>query len=85
MEKRYPELVKNLPSNPLPDSLEVTPNKAENVDKLFDVADGTPSRRASTRSTDGKKLSHRILQVAHVIEVVFTLATLVLARRRRSS
>jgi len=27
---------------------------------------------------DGKQLSHRILQVAHVIEVVFTLATLVL-------
>jgi cell division transport system permease protein len=27
---------------------------------------------------DGKKISHRILQVAHVIEVVFTVATLVL-------
>ena len=36
MKKRYPELVKNLTSNPLPDSLEVTPNKAENVDKLYD-------------------------------------------------
>ena len=35
MKKRYPELVKNLTSNPFPDSLEVTPNKAENVDKLY--------------------------------------------------
>ena len=35
MKKRYPELVRNLTSNPLPDSLEVTPNKAENVDKLY--------------------------------------------------
>ena len=25
--------------------------------------------------TDGKQVSHRILQVAHVIEAVFTLAT----------
>jgi cell division transport system permease protein len=27
---------------------------------------------------DGKRISHRILQVAHVIEIVFTVATLVL-------
>ena len=30
---------------------------------------------------DGKQVSHRILQVAHVIEAVFTLATVVLADR----
>ena len=35
MKKKYPELVKNLTSNPFPDTLEVTPNKAENVDKLY--------------------------------------------------
>jgi Cell division protein len=77
MKKRYPDLVKNLPSNPLSDSLEVTPNKAENVDKLFfDLTHPKPA--GVDKVNDGKKLSHRILQVAHVIEIVFTLATVVL-------
>jgi cell division transport system permease protein len=77
MKKRYPDLVKNLPSNPLSDSLEVTPNKAENVDKLFyDLTHPKPA--GVDKVNDGKKLSHRILQVAHVIEIVFTLATIVL-------
>src|ERR1700704_3920864 len=35
MKRRYPDLVKNLTSNPLSDSLEVTPDRAENVDKLY--------------------------------------------------
>ena len=79
MKKQYPELVKNLTSNPFPDTLEVTPNKAENVDKLFTArSSAARSHRASTRSRDGKQVSHRILQVAHVIEAVFTLATAVL-------
>jgi cell division transport system permease protein len=77
MSKRYPDLVKNLPSNPLSDRIDVTPNRAENVDKLFQSL--TKNEPAYVdRVTDGKKISHRILQVAHVIEAVFTLATLVL-------
>ena len=32
MRKRYPELVENLPYNPLPDAFEVTPKKAEQDD-----------------------------------------------------
>ena len=35
MKHKYPELVRNLTSNPFPDALEVTPDKAENVDKLY--------------------------------------------------
>ena len=35
MRKKYPDLVKNLTSNPFPDTLEVTPNRAEDVDKLY--------------------------------------------------
>jgi cell division transport system permease protein len=77
MKKRYPDLVKNLPSNPLSDSLEVTPNRAENVDKLF-YSLTHPKPAGVDKVNDGKKLSHRILQVAHVIEIVFTLATVVL-------
>jgi cell division transport system permease protein len=78
MKRRYPDLVKNLTSNPLSDSLEVTPNKAENVDKLY-TSIVTPQKPPGVdKVNDGKKISHRILQVAHVIEVVFTVATLVL-------
>jgi cell division transport system permease protein len=78
MKKRFPEMVKNLPSNPLPNSLSVTPNRAENVDKLYASLTGVNKAPFVDRVTDGKRVSHRILQVAHVIEVVFTLATLVL-------
>ena len=78
MKKRYPELVKNLTSNPLPDSLEVTPNKGENVDKLYDSIVLPKLPPGVRKVNDGKQVSHRILKVAHVIEVVFTLATGVL-------
>jgi len=78
MAKRYPDLVKNLPSNPLSDRIDVTPNRAENVDKLFQSLAPPHAPAFVDRVTDGKKISHRILQVAHVIEAVFTLATLVL-------
>jgi len=78
MKRRYPDLVKNLTSNPLSDSLEVTPNKAENVDKLYQSIVTPKKPPGVDKVNDGKKISHRILQVAHVIEVVFTVATLVL-------
>jgi cell division transport system permease protein len=78
MSRRYPDMVKNLASNPFPNSLHVTPNKAENVDALFNSLNGKNKPAYVGKITDGKKLSHRILEVAHVIEVVFTLATLVL-------
>ena len=75
MEKQYPELTKNLASNPLPDVFHVTPDKAEDVDKLYNSLTGSHKSPIVAKVTDGKRLSHRILQVAHVIEVVFTLAT----------
>jgi cell division transport system permease protein len=78
MKKRYPELVKNLTSNPLGDSLEVTPNRAENVDSLFNSIVLPHKPPGVDRVLDGKQVSHRILQVAHVIEGVFTVATIVL-------
>ena len=78
MAQRYPDMVKNLTSNPFPNALRVTPNKAENVDNLFNSLTGPKKAEFIGKVTDGKKLSHRILEVAHVIEVVFTLATLVL-------
>jgi cell division transport system permease protein len=76
MTKRYPELVKNLPYNPLPDSLEVTPTKAEYLDDVAQALRPLPQGVAGIET--GKKLSNRVLQVAHVIEVIFTIATVIL-------
>ena len=78
MKHKYPELVRNLTSNPFPDELEVTPNKAENVDKLYLSIVKPHLPPGVDKVSDGKRVSHRILQVAHVIEVVFILATSVL-------
>ncbi len=77
MQKRYPELTANLPSNPLPDSYEITPKHAEEVKQL------SASIRAEKfagvdRVKDGQQTSKRILQVARVIEVVFLVAVVVL-------
>ena len=77
-KKRDPELVANLATNPLPDSLQLTPNRAENVDKLYNSIVQPKIPSFIQKVNDGKRLSHRILEVAHVIEVVFTIATLVL-------
>jgi cell division transport system permease protein len=80
MEKTEPALTKGLAYNPLPDSLEVTPTKGEYVQavaqSLYGAHHQLPPGVASL--SDGKQLSKRILQVAHVIEAVFTVATLVL-------
>jgi cell division transport system permease protein len=78
MKKREPDLVAGTPGNPLPDSLEVTPNRPENVDKLYNSIVLPHKPAIVQRVRDGKQVSHRILQVAHVIEVVFTIATIVL-------
>jgi cell division transport system permease protein len=77
MTKRYPELTANLPSNPLPASYEVLPQKAEEV-KLI-AADLRGRKFAGVeRIKDGQQTSKRILQVARVIEIVFVVAVAVL-------
>ncbi len=77
MQRKYPELTANLPSNPLPDSYEITPKHAEEVKQL------SASIRAKKfagvdRVKDGQQTSKRILQVARVIEIVFLVAVVVL-------
>ena len=77
MEKRYPELTANLPSNPLPASYEVLPLQAEEVKAIS--ADLRSQEFAGVeRIKDGQQTSRRILQVARVIEIVFLVAVIVL-------
>jgi cell division transport system permease protein len=81
MRKKTPDLVKNLTSNPLPPSFEITPRRAEDVPTI-----GPDLRREMragklpgvTKVNDGKETSRRILRVARVIEVVFLAAVLIL-------
>ncbi|MGL6278138.1 MAG: permease-like cell division protein FtsX [Gaiella sp.] len=77
MQKRYPELTANLPSNPLPASYEVLPVRAEEVKEIS--ADLRAQQFAGVeRVKDGQQTSKRILQVARVIQVVFLIAVIVL-------
>ena len=80
MRKTEPALTQGLGYNPLPDSLEVTPTKGEfvqDVAKSFYGPNGKLPPGVDSIN-DGNQLSKRILQVAHVIEAIFTVATLVL-------
>jgi cell division transport system permease protein len=77
MERRYPELTRNLTANPLPDAFEILPTRGEDVEAVY-TALTKPLPPGVYKVNDGKRVSKRILQVAHVIEAVFTVATLVL-------
>ena len=77
MKRRYPELTANLPTNPLPDSYEITPKHAEEVKQLSASIRGQKFAGVD-RVKDGQQTSKRILQVARVIEVVFLVAVVVL-------
>ncbi len=77
MQKKYPELTANLPSNPLPASYEVTPRDAGEVKAL--AADIRAQKFGGVeRVKDGQQTSKRILQVARWIEVVFLVGVVVL-------
>jgi cell division transport system permease protein len=78
MKKRFPDLVKDLTSNPFPAEFDVTPNKAENLDRLYNQLTRPKPPPGVSQVVDGKQVSHRILRVAHVIEIEFVLATPVL-------
>ena len=76
MTKRFPTLVQNLPSNPLPDSLEVVPKHGEQTEAI--ALSLKPRPPGVDNIKYGKKTAHRILSVAKVIESFFLIAVLVL-------
>jgi cell division transport system permease protein len=77
MRQRSPELTKQLPGNPLPDSWEITPKRGEDVEKIA-AKIPTGSAVGVEKVNYGKKTARRILRVARVIEIVFLLAVAVL-------
>jgi cell division transport system permease protein len=76
MKEKYPDLVENLTSNPLPASYEVRPDRAEDVDRL--AAQFEPAPAGVDQVTYGKKESKRILQVAKIIGAIFLIGSLIL-------
>jgi cell division transport system permease protein len=76
MQQKFPELTANLPSNPLPDSHEIVPNRPEDVDAI--AKDLQPLPAGVEKVKYGKQTADRILRVARVIEIVFLAAVLVL-------
>ena len=77
MSKKYPDLTRDLAYNPLPNSIEVTPNHAEDTAKIAQAI-----RAKHFAGIDkikyGQKTAHRILSVAKVIESIFLVAVVVL-------
>jgi cell division transport system permease protein len=76
MAKKYPELVKNLVDNPLPNAFEVTPNSADQVGAL--AARLSPLPPGVEKIDYAQKKTERILAVTNVIKYIFLLGSIIL-------
>jgi cell division transport system permease protein len=76
MKEKRPDLVRGLPTNPLPDAFNVKAVKGEYVDRI--AASLKPYPAGVQSVTFGRKTAHKILNVAHLIEVLFLVAVLIL-------
>jgi cell division transport system permease protein len=77
MKRKHPEEVAQLPTNPFPDALTVVPKKGDDVEKvaaLFRSAPGNGIEKVDY----GKKTTHKVLRLAHVIEAFFIIAVILL-------
>jgi cell division transport system permease protein len=73
MEKRSPELVKDLSYNPLPDAEEAIPKRAEDVDAIAaDLTRYVAANKIRVEKVDfGKATAKRIIRVGQVISIIF--------------
>lgn len=76
MKKRYPDIVESVPTNPLPDSLEVKAVKGEYTAKIAQSLNPRPTGVELVRY--GAKTTRKVLRFAHFIEILFAIAGLVL-------
>jgi cell division transport system permease protein len=78
MRKLQPEIVDNLPGNPLPDAFEITPADGENA-KQIAINLSTPALPGGVEKiNDGGEVSDRVVTVARVLSSAFLVATIVL-------
>lgn len=78
MKKEHPEIMGELTTNPLPDSLAVTPLHGEDTAKIAASLNPKHPPPGVEQVKYGQKTTSRVLQLAHVIESVFVFAVLIL-------
>jgi cell division transport system permease protein len=78
MRKLQPEIVENLPGNPLPDAFEVTPTDGENAKEIGRNLRAPTIPAGVEKINDGGEVSDRVVTVARVLSTAFALATIVL-------
>src|SRR5919199_1803716 len=77
MKKKHPEEVGALPTNPFPDALTVVPKRGDDVEKVAALFRADPA--LGVQKVDfGKKTTHKVLRLAHVIEAFFIVAVILL-------
>jgi cell division transport system permease protein len=77
MKQKHPEEVSQLPTNPFPNALTVVPKQGDDVDKVAALFQSTPGNGIE-KVDYGKKTTHKVLRLAHVIEAFFVVAVLLL-------
>ncbi len=82
MHKKFPELTKDLPYNPLPASFEVVPTKGEYTDdikrSLLRSGPGDTKPPGVETVKDGGEKARRVVKVGSIIEAVFLVCLAVL-------
>jgi cell division transport system permease protein len=76
LEKKAPEMVAGVVSNPLPDAFKVKPRHGEDVVAIANSLNPLPP--GVEKINFGKKTAKRILRVAHIFEVLSALAIVIL-------
>jgi cell division transport system permease protein len=77
MKRKHPDEVSQLPTNPFPNALTVVPRQGDDVDKVAALFQSTPGNGIE-KVDYGKKTTHKVLRLAHVIEAFFVIAVLLL-------
>jgi cell division transport system permease protein len=77
MKQKHPEEVSQLPTNPFPNALTVVPKQGDDVDRVAALFQSTPGNGIE-KIDYGKKTTHKVLRLAHVIEAFFVIAVLLL-------
>jgi cell division transport system permease protein len=77
MKQKHPEEVSALPTNPFPNALTVVPRRGDDIEKVAALFKASPT--VGIDKVDyGKKTTHRVLKLAHVIEIFFVIAVILL-------
>jgi cell division transport system permease protein len=77
MKLKHPEEVAQLPTNPFPDALTVVPKKGDDIERVAGLFSSQPGNGID-KVDYGKKTTHKVLRLAHVIEAFFIIAVLLL-------